>query len=398
MNRDIKVLIILSGFGALPWGYISIVEPLYFSTVGLSPTEIGLLFTAMGLVGSILTIPFGILADNLGRRPLLILSGFFTFAAYFIYISTTSFILFLIASVIFGLTNAMFFPAWMAIFADKTTIENREKAFSYSSFANSVGTTIGSLIAALPDILEDMLNVSIIDGYRLLFFFGGVIYLSISLVFIWIKEERIKHAKKRIMPVKSRRVITKFVVTGALIGFGAGFIIPLFSLWFYLKFHVGGSFLGPLYASASVVMALAYLIAPKLAEIIGTINTIVYTQALATLLLVLIPLTSNIYIVALLYVSRNFLMNMSNPIQTAFMMTIVDPDERGSASSITSAAWSIPNSISPTFGGYIMQNLSLSLPFYLCGFHYTISIILFYVFFRKYKNIRKEKVNQAIAS
>jgi len=64
--------------------------------------------------------------------------------------------------------------------------------------------------------------------------------------------------------------------------------------------------LGPLYAVSSAVMAVAFLIAPKLAKTIGTVNTIVSTQAAATLLLVVIPLIPDFRIVSILYITRNF--------------------------------------------------------------------------------------------
>jgi len=99
----------------------------------------------------------------------------------------------------------------------------------------------------------------------------------------------------------------------------------------------------------------------------------------------MIPLIPDFRIVSVLYVVRNFLMNMSNPIQAAFMMSLVEPEERASASSMTGTAWSMANSVTPSIGGYIMEHMSLSLPFHICALHYATSITLFYFFFHKTK-------------
>lgn len=132
-------------------------------------------------------------------------------------------------------------------------------------------------------------------------------------------------------------------------------------------------------------MTVTFLIAPKLARIIGTVNSIISTQAIATLFLVLIPLIPDFRIVSILYVARNFLMNMSSPIQSAFMTSLVEPEERASASSMTGTAWSMANSLTPSIGSYIMEHISLSLPFHVCALHYVTSIALFYIFFHKTK-------------
>jgi len=70
-------------------------------------------------------------------------------------------------------------------------------------------------------------------------------------------------------------------------------------------------------------------------------------------------------------------MNMSSPIQSAFMLSLVEAEERVSVSSMTRTAWNIANSITPGIGGYIMQHLSLSLQFHICALHYATSITLF---------------------
>jgi predicted MFS family arabinose efflux permease len=178
------------------------------------------------------------------------------------------------------------------------------------------------------------------------------------------------------------RKILIFAVTRGLIGFGAGFVIPLFSLWFYLRFGVGGQVLGPLFAISNVTLAFSYLISSRLARTVGSVNSLVLCQALAIVMLVAIPESPDYTIVSILYVARNFLMNMSGPIETSFLMGIVKPEERASASAIAGTASNVARAVSPSFGGYFMSSVSLSIPFYITAALYASSTAIFYSIFR----------------
>jgi predicted MFS family arabinose efflux permease len=65
------------------------------------------------------------------------------------------------------------------------------------------------------------------------------------------------------------------------------------------------------------------------------------------------------------------------------IMGIVIEDERGAASGISSAVWSLPNALSSFVGAYLMALGLLAAPFFLSATFYLVSIMLFWYFFRK---------------
>ena len=67
--------VLLTALRWLPVGFVVPVTVLLAASRGLSPVEIGLVFTAHGVVIVLLELPTGGLADALGRRPVLLLSG-----------------------------------------------------------------------------------------------------------------------------------------------------------------------------------------------------------------------------------------------------------------------------------------------------------------------------------
>lgn len=61
--------------------------------------------------------------------------------------------------------------------------------------------------------------------------------------------------------------LIKRLMPEAIIGLGAGgVIIPLFSLWFYLKFHINIANLSIVYAISNATLALGTLMAPTISR------------------------------------------------------------------------------------------------------------------------------------
>ncbi|MCP8319637.1 MAG: MFS transporter [archaeon] len=389
IERDAKLLIVVTSLVSLPFSFLLVIQPIYLGKAGIDATMIGALYTAFGLASSTLVVPFGILSDRYGRKLFLILGIILQFIFYMVYVLTIYYPLLLIFGIIGGIGNAMFYPSSSALLAEKSSEEKRTLAFSLSFFASTFAYTFGALLSGLPNYFRVWFNLSELFSYRTMFAIATIFLIFSFIPLASIKEVRFYKDKRRLLPIRSLNIIAKISLVDALIGLGAGFIIPLFSLWFYLRFGLDEVVLGPLFAITNGVMALSYLTAPKLSDYFGIINSIVLTISISTGLMFAIPFMSDYGIVAILFVFRNFLMNVSNPISISFMMNNVAPEERGSATGITGVAWNLPYSITSTFGGYIMANISLYLPFLICGTLYAISITLFYGFFRRFKPKRE---------
>ena len=56
---------------------------------------------------------------------------------------------------------------------------------------------------------------------------------------------------------------------------------------------------------------------------------------------------------------------MSTPLEQSVIMGIVVEDERGAASGVSSAVWSLPNALSSFVGAYLMALGFLAAPFFL---------------------------------
>jgi predicted MFS family arabinose efflux permease len=67
------------------------------------------------------------------------------------------------------------------------------------------------------------------------------------------------------------------------------------------------------------------------------------------------------------------------------IMGLINEDERGMASGVNAALWRLPNALSTFIGAYLMSIGLLAAPFFLASLLYSLSIGLFWYYFRKTK-------------
>ena len=370
----------------MPIGFISVSLPIYLKRLGFDEILAGTFFTVSGITSVALVIPLGILADRYGRRRIVLL-GCCTFVlAVALLVLAESYIAFVAAAATLGLAEALMYSTFDALLADATTPAQRTAAFGFTFFLSTLAFAAGNLVATLPDAayLRDPLNVP--GAYRPPLTDMVVVAALAPILISAVRLPAVRVLRgKSLLPRKSAPILTKFFASNFVMGMGAGLIIPLFSLWFLLKFSLGEGVTGPLIAVANVVVGVAYLAAPLLERRYGMVRSIVSLQFLATGVLFLIPFTWNLYAVGTLYVVRNLLMNVSWPMASSFLMSTVDESERSAASAVVGASFQLPFAMSTAVGGYLLT-VHVDLPFFVTTALYLTGITTFWFFFR---NLRK---------
>jgi predicted MFS family arabinose efflux permease len=191
---------------------------------------------------------------------------------------------------------------------------------------------------------------------------------------------------------RSRSILAKYVLTGAILAFGAGMVVPLMTAWLRLQYGISDVISGPILGVASIVIGVATLAGPPIAKKLGLVKTIVATQAASTVFMFATPLFSSYIVASSIYTVRAFLMNMASPLSQSMIMGLVDEDERGMTSGVNAALWRLPNALSTFIGAYLMSTGLLAAPFFLASMLYSLSIALFWYYFRKIK-MPEEKGN-----
>lgn len=389
--RDAKLLILSSIVMSFTQGYMFVDFSIYLSQVGYSTYWIGIVLSVPTFLGALFMIPMGHLSDMYGRKKFILLARLFSFLGAVIYFFTYNIIMIVMAGIFQGIAFANASSSYNALMAEKTTLEDRNLVFASNSFLSGMAQAAGMFYGSIPPIIGAVYHLDVFTSYRVLFLTSIIGLLISTILILRVREEYTGNRGNTIgfldlfhFPEKSRGIIIKLSVLG-MIGLGAGMIVRLFSLWFYLKFHVNVDILGPIFSISQIVTAFATITTPSIARRIGEIRTIVFTEALSVLILISMPFLPFYYLAGVFLIIRNFLMNMSGPIMTSFTMSIIPVEERARGSAIIQFFDALPRSFGPYIGGFFMNLGYIDLPFFFTGTLYSLSIGLFYIFFRNIK-------------
>ena len=154
----------------------------------------------------------------------------------------------------------------------------------------------------------------------------------------------------------------------SLDAFGGGFIVQsMLALWLFQKFQLSVAVAGTIFFWTGVLSAFSYLVAVRIANRIGLVNTMVFTHLPSSVMLVLVPFVPDLAWVIVLLLARSALSQMDVPTRSSYVMAVVPPGERAAAASITSVPRSLASAASPLIAGYLLGISSFGWPLVLAG-------------------------------
>ena len=184
----------------------------------------------------------------------------------------------------------------------------------------------------------------------------------------------------------------KFAALSGLDSLGGGFLTTaLLSYWFFKRFGVNESLLGPLFFCVRILNGLSHLGAAWLARRIGLVNTMVFTHIPSSFLLMTVPFAPNLPLAITLFLLRESLVEMDVPTRQSYIVAVVREEERTQAAGITNLTRSISWAVAPMAGGSLMGAVSLSAPLLLAP---ALKITYDLLLFRAFRHIRppEEKI------
>ena len=389
-DRDLSLLMCSMSSRRMAMGFMMIVRAIYFSLLGFSPVLIGVLMSIATLVSAVHHITFGVLSDRFGRKLFLLLGGVFATLRMVIFALSTDFWMLALGQGIgaMGEGAGAGQPVVSGYIADKTDVMDRASVFSALAVSNSLAATVGSLMAALPAYFQNALGLDVVRAHSLLFWIGALGGLVSMLLILPIRDVKASKVDEQLAVERgaskggSRDVILKFSLVRSTSGLGWGFIQSLQSLYFFIRFGVGGEFLGPIYAAIRLLSVFSYALVPTVVDRFGDISAIVYSRLASAALTIAFALTPSLPLaIVLLAVSRIFMM-FTMPIRQSFATGIVDPEETATAIGVSNFARMGLRTIAPTVAGYMFESISLSMPFITGAALLAANGLLFRAFFQ----------------
>lgn len=371
---------------------------IYLNLIGFDELLIGFILSAT-LVNSIIFNLFSsFFADRIGRKKVLIIYASLMAVSGCVFLLTENYLALILAAFIgtinvTGSETGAFLSLEQAILPQ--TVKNIKKRNTVFALYNIIGTLAmagGILLSSLPQIMQENFGFSTIDSFKPLFLIYILAGITVAIIyFFFSKEIEVKKTfdsktfSSNLSP-KSKQIVLKMSSLFALDSFAGGFVIQsIVAFWFFTKFGVDLTTLSIIFSVAGVLTAISFFFAAKIADKIGLINTMVFTHIPSNILLILVAIAPTFHIALVLYLARMSLSQMDVPARQAYIVAVVEENERTAAAGITNTSRNIAQSIGPSITGAIIHSLWFSAPFVIGGLLKIIYDVGIYANFRKIK-------------
>jgi MFS family permease len=399
LSRNARLYLLATGMLGLSSGIWVVIFNLYLKRVGFQDNFIGNVFTASAIATGLIALPAGLLCERSGPKRAILVSLASNLVSLILIIFLEPTIL-LVASFTSGLIGTIGWVAGAPFMMENSEKQERTHLFSLNwALMVIMGVAGGFAGGAMPDLFNAFLGLPTgttgsPTGYRITLAISLILALSTAIPVLLMREKEVQRQKVGTLlslhNIQTPRIIIKFMIPTALIGFGAGFIVPLFNIFFYDKLTATSEQIGIISALGSITLGIGTLVAPVLSNKVGKVRSIVACEFLSIPFIMLITVSPNLAIAATAFVLRGALMNMAGPISTTLQMELVSETERATTSGFMVAADNIPRAVTASISGEMMTQKDFLTPFLITTITYVMASSLFFIFFRKAERVKEK--------
>ncbi len=391
-SADAWRIVASRGLRQFAYGLLGVTLAVALTNSGFSPVAIGALIT-IALAGNFVgTYLIGLYADRWGRRRTLIALAILMALTGAVYALTRFYPALALAAFVGVLGSAAsetapFLPIEQAMLPQTTVPDQRTGVFARYNLTASFAGALGSLAAALPDVLARV-GLARAVGVSLMFWLYAACALGVGLLATRLSAS-IEAAdrsvdrppttaevsggwRRRLLPPLggSRGIVLRLSGLFSVDALAGGLVTQtLLALYFHLRFGASLSLLATLFFGANLLSALSFLAAVPLARRFGLLNTMVFTHLPSNALLMLVAFMPTFPLAGGVLLLRQLLSQMDVPTRQAYTMALVAPEERTAAASVTSLARSVGSGVSPAISGVLLTGplVALGLPLIIGG-------------------------------
>ena len=388
INVDGKLVLVEKCVRTIPYGFLAVLYGVYLAQLGFGGFLIGVTVSLMVLSSASYTFVMSFFADRVGRKKILIFFALMDFVAgSLLYLSSAWW-----APVLAGIVGNMsvgvgevgpFLSVEQAILPQTCNSKNRTLAFSIYNLIGYAASSLGALMAGIPEFLGGGIGAyrPLFAGYLASGIAGSLLYARLSKK---IEVQTRPEQRRQVLSQKAKPVVEKLSALFAIDAFGGGFIVQvIIAYYFSIRFGLDLTTLGAIFSVTQIITALSFLASPRLAKRIGLLRTMVFSHIPSNIFLTAISFAPSAPLAVGLLFCRHSLSQMDVPARQSYVMAVVDESDRTAAAGFTNVTRTVSQSISPSIAGYALANIWIGTPFFAAGTLKIAYDILIYHSFRK---------------
>jgi MFS family permease len=185
--------------------------PLYLNKLGAEITQIGLVFTIVGVFSLVLQVFGGWVSDSIGRLKAVAIGSIGGVVGVFAVALAPNWQLLVVAMVISQFPRALIGPSFGAFIAENSKEENRGRVFGATDMLFTITGILGPLLGGF---LSDAFS------YRFVFWMAAILYAFAAMVRIWMARtmKSAKVEKSQALTMKAFGRSVKTLVTMIMAG------------------------------------------------------------------------------------------------------------------------------------------------------------------------------------
>jgi MFS family permease len=371
-SRELPWLVTARALRAFGDGFVSLLLPAYLLALGYSAFEVGAIATATLLGSGVFTLGLGLHAHRFRMRTLLLCAAaLIAVTGVSVATFTDLWPLLVIATV--GTLNpsagdvSVFVPLEHATIARLAPARTRTAWFARYSLTGALAAALGAACAGIPQWLATH-GVTMQVALQRMFLVYALLGVACALCYWRLPAGAPVRAESGTALRHGRRIVYTLAVLFSLDAFAGGLIVQsMLALWLFERFDLAPAAAGLIFFWTGMLSALSHLVAVRIADRFGLVNTMVFTHLPSSVLLILVPFAPNLATAIALLLARSALSQMDVPTRSAFVMSVVPPAERAAAASVTAVPRSLAAAASPMLAGWLLADSSFGLPLVCAG-------------------------------
>ncbi|MDQ0557015.1 MFS transporter [Paraclostridium ghonii] len=386
LSKNIKLFLTINLIASFAMGIFNMFVGIYLKEIGYKEQFIGSVLSINTFAIAIGSILSAYLIERIGRKKSFSI-GFICIALgsiFIVFFNKSALII--VMAILNGFGMSIKTTAEGMYILENTSEKERVSVFSRNFIMSNIGMMGASFLGgAMSSYLGNYFNSS--EAIKYIFVITSILSISALIPIFFMKEpeciehRNLKDCLKGYISIINKTIVS-FMIYQILIGMGAGIIVPFFSVYLKYSMNIADNIVGTILSISQFGCIIGGMVIPFMSNKLGKVKSVIICQLLSIPFLLSIAFPQGIILITISFFMRNGLMNMASPLIQNLSMEIVHESERTNMSSLIALSSNISRGIGIAIGGFLMETISYTIPYYFTVGFYLIAVILFSYIYR----------------